>query len=248
RRAASVAIGLLSPNPDPLVKTPMKVLGGLEQMVVVRDQPADIPVSSQRLRDGLLLFRNRTPTRGPAKVTLVLSVAVVGERPEPRVNGASETERGERLRISSGHPYSAFGEPIEVWGLDPRVAVRANVIASQRVDDDENDIHPDCLHRALMAAAGISKRGRRPRGDGNGERPPLGYTGCSVRARPLFPQLSRTRSRWQSLPPRPLRGGPERPPLHRKHGDASFRSIRAFQRTAAGRGGEFRDPQTARDR
>ena len=62
--------------------------------------------------------------------------------PHPRVDGASGRQGGHRLGVGAGEQQALFGEGVEGGGLDPGVAVGADVVPPEGVYDDQDDVQP----------------------------------------------------------------------------------------------------------
>jgi len=129
-RPASVSVMLLPPDPDPLVEAPVKVFGRLELVVTVCNKCRAISVHSQYLSQGILIFRDRTPTRGTAEIPLIIPVAVKGKGPHACMEGSSHGKSGKRLRIGSGEAYRLSGKVVQMGCNDPVIPIGPYMVLS----------------------------------------------------------------------------------------------------------------------
>ena len=73
---------------------------------------------------------------------LALGRLPVPERPgpHPRVDRPPGADGRYRLGVGTGEAQALFSQSVEVWGLDPAVAVGSDVVLPQAVYDDQDDV------------------------------------------------------------------------------------------------------------
>ena len=140
----------------------MEVLAGLELVVAVGEEGGAVAGVGQEFRDGVLLLGDGSPAGRAGKVALVVAVSDVGEGALAGVEGAAERQGRQRFGEGAGAADGLRGKGVEVRSADPVVAVGAEVIFAEGVEDDEDDVHGAVSGRRLAANAGLVMPARQP--------------------------------------------------------------------------------------
>lgn len=89
----SEGIGLLTPNPNPDIKAPVKVHGGLKEMGGVGDEGSRVAIFLKDFCKGHLVFGDTLPPINSDSVTFLGDPITEGESPFARVNGTACRDR-----------------------------------------------------------------------------------------------------------------------------------------------------------
>ena len=146
----------------PLGEAAVEVFAGLELVVAVGEEGGAVAGVGEQFGDGVLLLGDGSPARGAGEVALVVAVADVRKGALAGVEGAAEREGGQGLGEGAGAADGLGGKGVEVRGADPVVAVGAEVVFAEGVEDDEDDVHGVASGRRLAANAGVVLRVRQP--------------------------------------------------------------------------------------
>src|SRR3712207_6269886 len=97
-----------------------------------RDWSSDVCSSDlEYLGQRGLIFRDRSPP---------VSGRFEGEGSRPRVDRSPGWDGWHSVRVRAGEAQTLLGEGVEVWGLYPGVAVGPDVVLSQAVQNDQDDV------------------------------------------------------------------------------------------------------------
>ena len=165
-----VGVFLLAPDRPVVVKAPTEVQIATKLDVGVGHEVGAEALSRERLgHRGLPGGYGFPPVGGRAG----------RPGPHPRVDGAPGRQGGHRLGVGAGEQQALFGEGVEGGGLDPGVAVGADVVPPEGVNDHQDDVRPSppagqVLFRQARplagepAAPGRSEQGRPRRSNARG--------------------------------------------------------------------------------
>src|ERR671911_2427682 len=122
------------------VEATMNIVGGLELVHVVSHEVGPVPRRLHRLGERGLVVGYRLPALQDYVLTLGRHPVSEGPGPEARVYGPPRADRRYGLGVSPTKEQAVFGEGVEVGGPDVLVAVGADVILPQAVDDDQDHV------------------------------------------------------------------------------------------------------------
>ena len=100
--AGAVEVVLLAANPAPFVEAPVEVLGGLELVVGVGDEPGAVALCVKQFRHRVQVLLDGSPAGRAPEVSLLVLVAVEGIDALAGVQGAANGEGGQRFGIGAG--------------------------------------------------------------------------------------------------------------------------------------------------
>ncbi|OQB34907.1 MAG: hypothetical protein BWY06_03318 [Candidatus Latescibacteria bacterium ADurb.Bin168] len=141
RRSAQVLVGFLSTNPHPLIKTAVEVLRRFELVVCVRDERRAVSLFAEKLRKCVLFLIDRTPPRRSDEIPLQRPMAMERKHSLSGMQRPPHRERRQALGIRLGEQHTFPRDCVKVGRVDPRVAVGADMVFPERVQNDKHEVH-----------------------------------------------------------------------------------------------------------